>query len=77
MPYLTVCAVLEPLWPNLRPQFSSLVVSELRAINTEGTGGHLPFQILADQLDSPIPNREGLLYPTDFETFLRPWSRKS
>ena len=55
MPFLTVCAVPEPPWPNLRPQFSGLVVFELRAVHTEGTGGQLPFKILADQLGSPIP----------------------
>ena len=66
MPFLTVCAVLEPLWPNLRPQFSSLVVSELRAINTEGAGGHLPFQILADQLGSPIPTERDDYTPLIF-----------
>ena len=55
MPFLTVYAVPEPPWPNLRPQFSGLVVSELRAVNTEGAGGQLPSQILADHSGSPIP----------------------
>ena len=80
MPFLTVCAVPEPPWPNLRPQFSGLVVFELRAVNTEGTGGQLPFQILADQLGSPIPTGRDdythhfttCSHPADFQTFLRP-----